>query len=1672
MANNPLIQTWEQGILNKSAKETKIPTINTDEEVNGNKLQQYYNYYNLIDATIPLDQSLNDRGIAFPGLFAGVDFSQRLIRLTQVYTESSELLPYTNVFRNSDQCHDFYTDGRNVRGSFTYPTAPNSFDLTSYSKYTANTTFGGGSSIVALLFMPESTQQQLNLSDNISGAEINRLLHDNIGSKPLTNADGFNSTTDGYVFNTSAPGGGGGVPSAYCLLPLSMKGYDAGMHKLTEFVEPYSLYAVAYDKDNDIFDGYILYKSELKVPEQTFNILTFQRHLEADITSGNPMLQNTIGILNANTFVTTVSKVGKLRKIYEREDQANNNTIETELYAYFSSKYAVAPPMRGEKMFFQDAKTTDNNIEFLLLVVMKKMYQHLSPEVSTDFRSLMDEKQTIIKDHLQTPATFATLTVPLFKYTAFTTDTNTGPRERDIIRYYRGNLAETFPFRFTIVSNAVDGSGQGGQIFPSYHPPDIDVYMHIFDKDNVYRGSIFRFTFLSNIISNSLNSKSNVFVELHYCFFEYNDFKTGTANGNVVPQVYGFEIDRVAEVVDNIMKNILCNTKVERNAELLKLTTVTTKGIVKEWVFNKIDNAPSVEEANKATVPTTFVNKINKIKKQLGMDIPNTATTGSTAASVFNSLFSCICSKTIDIIDKFITAAIVLFNDANNVSILTECFDFSLVPDIFTAEQNFSKIFLLRNKFIGDKSRATDALFMNKNPIYECVQSSNDDNTLSSALMYNLSAQLLAAGSTNKTFYFAPYLTEANNPLYLSYPNAVAPTAVAASASGNAPPLSPATAAPGNAPPLSPATAAAPFSPATAPPVTAAPTQLTTMMTTLRNSLFDTKAPKKISTAKKNIDDTSSIIITGSRYNRNRNYMNPTRGGRVVPPNKSPTSVGSREEEREDEDTILMDDKKKKEQEEREEEQEEESVEEPTAVIGQGVIGEGIKTISENTTISLQNTLDIMTYIRDKYITPETIELTQDNLFIFMVLDRILYLLQNTYTTPYTIDSFIELLQDYLQNDVKMMDTYHYFITFFRSVLDLFHETYMLDTYGVEFCYTKILFDDESIKEAEEEGGKEEEEEEGEEKVGEEKVGEEKVGEEKEQIFEQKGGAVDEINLKIIRNYYINNVNDITYRITEFNKWDDSIQTEGLSRDFYTSVQQFREKNAEVFGMISDVNTYLDSVDYNIILQRQSEVGINKDTAISGYVSIAFFLIKLCTDFRDYLSKVFSFYFKRVNYLRSNKKKVGDIPDDALKYVTVDRPYAGEIMSAIDYENLFVKRYYYTDIIEDPGISSLYSSNNTWWRSQIKQINIMEEVATPSSSFNLVFSENILNEIVSFEPDGFITLSEIKNMQDSVLVELPGSYRINTKGDKRSLDFLDVNSIMRKIEEKLSAAKNIVGNNQTLKKNLPKQGFFSSETAKVLNRRTLHYLQGIVSGLTFLIKHHVETATDTGEYMDFMIRSFFTNITQGLSYDNYFGNNVQYLVTIPPDGRNYTIKLTTKDKKSSTITANYNDAEESYDLVYDKMLLKQVLDYIYDKCLFYLILTEEQKLNFYTVDSKNLDVNTALLNELSHQINAYFKHDNILNILHDPLNIQNIPEPRSVHIAYLEGTMILVKKSNHLNRAVVASAVALGGLLTLYFTYPKLFRTGSVAEQGEELGGGERRTRRRKRRYATYTIRK
>ena len=68
MANtNPFKQIWQQGILAPISKPVeKIPIANTDEETNGNKLQQYYNYFNHLNksaAAIQGDNIFNGFGI-------------------------------------------------------------------------------------------------------------------------------------------------------------------------------------------------------------------------------------------------------------------------------------------------------------------------------------------------------------------------------------------------------------------------------------------------------------------------------------------------------------------------------------------------------------------------------------------------------------------------------------------------------------------------------------------------------------------------------------------------------------------------------------------------------------------------------------------------------------------------------------------------------------------------------------------------------------------------------------------------------------------------------------------------------------------------------------------------------------------------------------------------------------------------------------------------------------------------------------------------------------------------------------------------------------------------------------------------------------------------------------------------------------------------------------------------------------------------------------------------------------------------------------------------------------------------------------------------------------------------------------------------------------------------
>ena len=91
--------------------------------------------------------------------------------------------------------------------------------------------------------------------------------------------------------------------------------------------------------------------------------------------------------------------------------------------------------------------------------------------------------------------------------------------------------------------------------------------------------------------------------------------------------------------------------------------------------------------------------------------------------------------------------------------------DAPLLKEVFTQQPGanvrsyaFESIFLLRIKYIGDKSRCTDSLFLNRNKYAECMQITGDENAYFTALVNG--ASTIYSPPSKFAFYFAPYLTK------------------------------------------------------------------------------------------------------------------------------------------------------------------------------------------------------------------------------------------------------------------------------------------------------------------------------------------------------------------------------------------------------------------------------------------------------------------------------------------------------------------------------------------------------------------------------------------------------------------------------------------------------------------------------------------------------------------------------------------------------------------------------------------------------------------------------------------------------------------------------------------------------------------------------------------------
>jgi hypothetical protein len=725
-------QQWAKGTLSKKQPgnpvyidEIRNPT-NISEKTYANSLQNYYIYE-------PLNPS-----------------SDSILKLTSFYKPNPELFNILEVFKPLDQGHDFYTSKRNTKEkNWTLP-SPFEYiqdDITKeddiikgYNRCQCNTSFGGGKNIFGLIYIEDNSYEYLKGEQ--SELDINKLLDliklNNVNedfsiyglkinftkSENELNLNTFENSKNEY---TSENGD-------ILFLTFYKSGvFDNGMHNLWNFNNKSHVYAVYVDKidgDNNMtFKGYKLYDCDNIIPEIHIDIKNiFDKYIdsESDLKKYIQGDKKQYSSMYKDLF----------KKIYNSTDGSNKQIIEKIMDITKETYEQFQTIKRGNKLIFYNYIDNKDINDFFVGILLRYFYSILEPTTTENYNSCIKENQEKIKKEIEKEGNQNT-NIPIYKLPVSVIDANTGPKESIILQNLRSldNLEDIDknPYKYSIVSINVDGSGLGGQIFPSYHPPEISIYMTIFDSNNKFHGFIYRICFLKKINSNVLNAKAKIEVDMHYCFFNPDDFNYYDLSFNY-SGLSGENIDKIQEAASYITDYILNKTKVEEKIQNGD-KDFALKTDEKEWKkFSLISDAPSVLEIN------TAVYKIDK--KQ------------NIFSNIYNSIVSLATSRDDSCIQNIIKVATHIYKENED-----------LFKDIID-RNDFIRTFLVRNKYIGDNSRATDTLYYNKEMIIDGIQLSNDENTLTTAMISNVSSVLAGPNSPKCYFYIAPYLT--SNQKYIS----------------------------------------------------------------------------------------------------------------------------------------------------------------------------------------------------------------------------------------------------------------------------------------------------------------------------------------------------------------------------------------------------------------------------------------------------------------------------------------------------------------------------------------------------------------------------------------------------------------------------------------------------------------------------------------------------------------------------------------------------------------------------------------------------------------------------------------------------------------------------------------------------------------------------------------
>jgi hypothetical protein len=298
-----------------------------------------------------------------------------------------------------------------------------------------------------------------------------------------------------------------------------------------------------------------------------------------------------------------------------------------------------------------------------------------------------------------------------------------------------------YPFKFTVASGSLDSSALGGQSIPQYHPPEVDVYMPIFELggSGTLKGIIVRMVFVKEVLNNGINSKSQVII---FCHFVYVDFEKTEIPP---PSDYNDYSIKIKALLQYAVENTVLIKNDSECIDIEKLKQNELLNTEKDIDFKLNFYAPN--DINKTTPIAN-----TKWYKYYTFTQGPTVKDSIVIPSNFNSV------ELVKLKAQFDYVATGILNVGENLIQNSE-----KLRSVFSGQDGqllFIKLFLIRNKYTGDKSRSTDTLFLNQTEYLEGVQISNDENTLYNSQMFGLNT--IWSTSKKSVYYMTPYITPTN----------------------------------------------------------------------------------------------------------------------------------------------------------------------------------------------------------------------------------------------------------------------------------------------------------------------------------------------------------------------------------------------------------------------------------------------------------------------------------------------------------------------------------------------------------------------------------------------------------------------------------------------------------------------------------------------------------------------------------------------------------------------------------------------------------------------------------------------------------------------------------------------------------------------------------------------